>query len=257
MPWSDVSPMDQKLMFVSDYKRQVFSFAELCRRFRISRKTRYKWVRRFEENGPDALNNRSRRPRHCPHQTEPDAVDAILETRSRHPTWGAKKILAILQRRFSHDNWPARSTVCDILKRNGLVPPRRKRSRQGHPGRPDTPMCAPNEIWTADFKGPFRTRNGVYCYPLTIADGFSRYLIRYQALTSTAHDTAAAVFKTAFKEHGLPTIIRTDNGVPFAQLPSHACHASQSGGSDAGSTPSGSNSGIQNRTDATSACTRH
>ena len=118
MPWSDVSPMDQKLMFVSDYKRQVFSFAELCRRFGISRKTGYKWVRRFEENGPSALDHRSRRPHHCPHKTKPDAVDAILEIRRRHPTWGAKKLLAVLQRRFPQDNWPARSTVCDILKRN-------------------------------------------------------------------------------------------------------------------------------------------
>ncbi len=216
MPWSDVSPMDQKLLFAADYKRQVFSFSELCRRFGISRKTGYKWISRFEEGGFDALNDRSRRPHSCPHQTEPAFVEAIIETRKRHPTWGAKKILAILRRHFPNDNWPARSTVCDILKRNDLVPKRRKRPRQGHPGRPDTQMTEPNKIWTADFKGHFRTCDGVYCHPLTIADGFSRYLIRCHALTSTAHNGAAAVFKTAFNEYGLPEIIRTDNGVPFA-----------------------------------------
>ena len=216
MPWSDVSPMDQKLMFVADYKRQVFSFAELCRRFGISRKTGYKWAHRFDEGGLDALCDRSRQPLSCPHRTDPAVVEAIIAVRKRHPTWGAKKILAILQRRFIHDNWPARSTVCYVLKRNGLVPHRRKRRSQGHPGRPDTQMTEPNRIWTADYKGHFRTRDGVYCYPLTIADGFSRYLIRCHALTSTAHNGAAAVFKTAFKEYGLPEIIRTDNGVPFA-----------------------------------------
>ena len=191
--------MDQKLLFAADYKRQVFSFSELCRRFGISRKTGYKWIGRFEEGGFDALNDRSRRPHSCPHQTEPAFVEAIIETRKRHPTWGAKKILAILGRHFPNDNWPARSTVCDILKRNDLVPKRRKRPRQGHPGRPDTQMTEPNKIWTADFKGHFRTCDGVYCHPLTIADGFSRYLIRCHALTSTAHNGAAAVFKTAFK----------------------------------------------------------
>ncbi len=134
MPWSDVSPMDQKLMFVSDYKRQVFSFTELCRRFGISRKTGYKWIRRFEEGGLGALNDRTRRPHCCPHQTEPAAVEAILETRRRHPTWGAKKILAILQRRFPHDNWPARSTACDILKRNNLGAATQKAPSTGAPG---------------------------------------------------------------------------------------------------------------------------
>lgn len=216
MPWSDISPMDQKLLFLADYRRQVFTFSELCRRFGISRKTGYKWVRRCQQDGPTALFDRSRRPQHCPHQTERAFVEAILETRRRHPTWGAKKILAILHRRFPDDNWPARSTTCDILKRHDLVPKRRKRSRQGHPGRPDTPMTEPNEIWTADFKGHFRTRDGIYCYPLTIADGFSRYLLCCTALTSTEHDGAEAVFKTAFREYGLPKIIRTDNGVPFA-----------------------------------------
>lgn len=216
MPWSDVSSMDQKLLFIADYKRQVFTFAELCRRFGVSRKTGYKWARRFDEGGVSALNDRSCRPCSCPHKTSQQLVDAIIEARKRHPSWGAKKLLVILQRRFPEHNWPARSTIQDILKRNGLVKKTRRRPSQGHPGRPETHMDDPNSTWTADFKGQFRTRDGRYCYPLTIADGCSRFLIRCQALYSTAHDRSQTVFEAAFREYGLPAIIRTDNGSPFA-----------------------------------------
>lgn len=216
MPWSDVSPMDQKLLFIADYKRQVFAFAELCRRFGISRKTGYKWIHRFEQGGVAALDDRIRRPHHCPHQTEQAVVEAIIKARKRHPSWGAKKLLTILQRQRPHDNWPARSTVCDILKRNGLVKKSRRRTSQGHPGRPENRMDEPNRTWAADFKGQFRTRDGQYCYPLTITDSYSRFLIRCQGLSSTAHDGSQAVFAAAFREYGMPEIIRTDNGVPFA-----------------------------------------
>ena len=216
MPWSDVSSMDQKLLFIADYKRQVFSFAELCRRFGVSRKTGYKWARRFDEGGVSALDDRSRRPHSCPHKTPQPLVDAIIQARKRHPTWGAKKLLVILQRRFPEHNWPARSTIQDILKQSGLVKKTRRRPSQGHPGRPETHMDDPNSTWTADFKGQFRTRDGHYCYPLTIADGCSRFLIRCKALSSTAHDGSRTVFNAAFREYGLPAIIRTDNGAPFA-----------------------------------------
>ncbi len=216
MPWSDVSTMNQKLLFIADYKRKVFSFAELCRRFGISRKTGYKWIKRFEQGGVLALEDRIRRPKSCPHQIDSEVVEAIINARKRHPSWGAKKLLTILQRQDSHCNWPARSTVCDILKRNNLVPKKRRRPSQGHPGRPDTRMDEPNKTWTADFKGQFKTRDGIYCYPLTIADGCSRYLIKCQGLHSTAHVRSKEVFKAAFREYGLPEIIRTDNGVPFA-----------------------------------------
>ena len=134
MPWSDVSTMDQKLLFIADYKRQVFTFAELCRRFGVSRKTGYKWAHRFDEGGVSALNDRPRHPHNCPHKTPQPLVDAIIEARRRHPSWGAKKLLVILQRRFPEHNWPARSTIQDILKQNGLVKKTRRRPSQG-PGR--------------------------------------------------------------------------------------------------------------------------
>jgi transposase InsO family protein len=208
--------MDQKIRFIADYRRHFFSLSELCARFGVSRKTAYKWIERFESDGPSGLEDRSRRPHAFPHQTPSEVVEALLEFRRRHPTWGAKKLLRILSQREPDWNWPSRSTTAEILKRNGLVTGRKRRSFPGHPGRPMTPMDSPNSIWTADFKGQFRTRNGEYVYPLTIVDGYSRYLLACQGLRSTAINLAKPVFKRLFEEFGLPRIIRTDNGVPFA-----------------------------------------
>jgi transposase InsO family protein len=211
-----MSPMDQKTQLIADYRRGLFSLAELCRRFGISRKTGYKWIERYETLGVSGLTDRSRRPDSCPHETEPEIVEAILNARRRHPTWGAKKLIVLLNRKKPTWSWPARSTVCDILSRHDLIPKKRRRRSQGHPGRPTTPMTEPNEIWTADFKGEFRTLDGIYCYPLTVADGFSRCLLACHGLLSTAHEGAKPVFRRLFQELGLPKFIRTDNGVPFA-----------------------------------------
>lgn len=189
---------------------------ELCERFGISRQTGYKWLARFRDEGPVGLLEQSRRPKSCPHQTSQAVVDAILEARDHNPRWGAKKLLAILRKRYPDRSWPARCTVCDILKREGCIAPRRRRRRPGHPGKPLTPMTAPNEIWTADFKGQFRTGDGQYCYPLTVADGFSRYILGCQGLLSPSLKGTQAVFRQLFGEFGLPRIIRTDNGAPFA-----------------------------------------
>ena len=216
MPWSQTSPMDQRLLFIADARRGTLSTTELCDRFGISRKTAYKWIQRYREDGAQGLKDRSRRPHSCPHATPRDTLALLLEARRHHPTWGAKKLLRILSRKYPAWEWPARSTVCDLLKRHGLVPKARRRPHPGHPGRPDTPMTEPNQIWTADFKGQFRTRDGVYCYPLTVVDGYSRFLLGCQALDSTSHTGAQPVFRRLFQEFGLPQLIRTDNGVPFA-----------------------------------------
>jgi transposase InsO family protein len=208
--------MDQRKQFITDYHRGLQSVGELAERFGISRKTAYKWVDRFDHAGLPGLADRSRRPHECPHETQPAIVAAILEARRRHPRWGAKKLLRILTRKDPRESWPARSTVCDLLKRHDLIPKTRRQPRPSHPGRPLTPMSEPNEIWTADFKGQFKTRDGVYCYPLTLVDGFSRYLLTCQSLRSTAIVLARPIFRRAFEEYGLPRIIRSDNGVPFA-----------------------------------------
>jgi transposase len=128
--------MEQRRLFINDYRHSVFPFAELCARYGISRKTGYKWVRRFLEGGFPALGDCSRRPRSCAHRTPAATEDAILEVRRRHPFWGPKKLLKLCRRRHPERTWPARSTICSILKRNGLVPEPRRRRRPGHPGRP-------------------------------------------------------------------------------------------------------------------------
>ena len=216
MPWSETTSMDQKIQFMSDYLRRTLAMSELCQLYRISRKTGYKWIDRYLHSGPAGLEDRSRRPRHAPNETPSDVVEALIEARRRHPSWGGKKLLALVGKR--HPTWelPHKSTVCDILKRNGLVPKQRKRRIIGHPGKPTTQILAPNDTWCADFKGHFRTGDGIYCYPLTVTDGFSRYLLGCQSLPSTSVQGTKPVFTRIFKEFGLPCRIRTDNGVPFA-----------------------------------------
>jgi putative transposase len=216
MPWQETSFMDQRIQFIGDYQRGLLPVTELAERFGISRKTAYKWIDRYEDGGSPSLTDRSRRPLLCPHATSQDVVTAVLDARRHHPRWGAKKLLRILRRKAPGTTWPARSTVCDLLKRHDLVPKTRRRPPLSHPGRPLTPMTEPNAIWTADFKGQFKTRDGEYCYPLTLADGYSRYLLACQGLRSTAVALARPTFQRVFEEYGLPWIIRTDNGVPFA-----------------------------------------
>jgi putative transposase len=208
--------MEQKRLFIQDYVHGSFSMSELCRRYDVSRKTGYKWIARFEQAGLPGLRDRSRRPHESPSATPRDQVEAILELRKRHPFWGAKKLLHVLQTRQPKTAWPARSTVCDILKRHGAIQGRKRRRYPGHGGRPQTPMTHPNEIWCADYKGEFKTTDGRYCYPLTVTDGYSRFLLACQRRCSTAHDGAKPVFRRLFQEYGLPQVIRTDNGVPFA-----------------------------------------
>ena len=216
MPWRETSPMDQRTQFIADYLRDTLSVTELCQLYGIARKTAYKWIDRYLRLGPAGLEARSRRPRHSPNETAPEIVAAFLDARRRHPSWGAKKLLTIVHKRHPRWDLPGRSTVCDILSRHGMVPKSRHRRRIGHPGKPSSAILAPNDVWSADFKGQFKTGDGMYCYPLTVTDGFSRYLLGCQALCSTAVAGAKPVFRRLFQEYGLPKRIRTDNGVPFA-----------------------------------------
>ena len=216
MPWREASPMDQRTQFIADFLRDALSLTELCALYGVARKTGYKWIDRYLRHGPAGLEERSRRPRRSPNQTSDEIVSAILAARRRHPTWGGKKLLALLHKRQPRWPLPGRSTACDILKRHGMVPIKRYRRRIGHPGKPTSEILAPNDVWSADYKGPFRTGDERYCYPLTVADGFSRYLLGCQALVSTAGEGAKLIFTRLFQEYGLPKRIRSDNGVPFA-----------------------------------------
>ncbi len=195
--------------------------AELCERYGISRKTGYKWIERFEEEGRHGLDDRSRAPKTCPHRIEPVVAYAICDARRRHPTWGPRKILQWMEPRYPAMVLPAVSTAGDLLARRGLVKKRRRRRPHLHPGVVPPVTTAPNDIWGADFKGHFKTRDGIYCYPLTMTDLHSRYLLTCHGLLSTKVVNVFPVFDRAFREYGLPRAIRTDNGVPFATTGIH------------------------------------
>lgn len=216
MPWQEESTRELRRQFIQDVRSGATPVTELCAAYGISRKTGYKWLDRYDTGGLPALADRSRRPHTAPTATPPELVQALLETRHHHPTWGPRKLLRVLRQRESGAPWPARSTIALHLHRAGLVGTPRRARRPGHPGRPQAPMDAPNAIWTADFKGQFKTGDGHYCYPLTVADGFSRMLLGCRALTSTQSDESRPVFVRLFQTYGLPTRIRSDNGVPFA-----------------------------------------
>jgi transposase InsO family protein len=212
--------MNERFQFIRDARQRLVTFTELCALYGISRTVGYKWLHRAEQSGLDYLQELSRRPHSSPHATPPELTARLLEARRHHPSWGPRKLLALVRRqdrRRGHEfSWPARSTVAELLRRNGLSLRRRRRAVRGHPGCPLTPMTAPNVIWTADYKGQFRLGDGTYCFPLTVQDGFSRYLLGCRGLRGTTTIESRPVFERLFQEYGLPEILRTDNGVPFA-----------------------------------------
>jgi transposase InsO family protein len=214
MGWKGVTIMDQRVRFIAEYLKEYFPFNELCGQFNISRKTGYKWVERYELGGPGGLADRSRRPHSCPHVTDHAIIEAIVQARMKHPTWGPKKLLEILTPHYS--SLPAISTAADILKRKGLIIGNKRRLRRKHPGCPKTISREPNEIWSADYKGHFKMRNGLYCYPLTVCDMKTRYLLGCHAHEAISLQETKSHFSRLFHEYGLPLRIRTDNGVPFA-----------------------------------------
>ena len=217
MPWRETSPVEQRLQFVREYKTGLFTMSELATQYEISRKTAYKWLARYDDDGVDGLRDQSRRPDHSPQATDPALIDALLAQRRRHPRWGANKLLAIAARRDPDADWPSRSTVCTHLKANGFVhSSSRGRAAVPGPRAPLPPITKANEVWTTDFKGEFRTGDGRYCYPLTLRDGFSRYVLRCDALRTKHRDPVRDRFARAFAEYGLPDRIRSDNGGPFA-----------------------------------------
>lgn len=221
MPWLETSPMGQRERLIEEHRVGLYTMTELCERYSISRKTGYKWLERFEEEGRKGLVDRSRAPHHCPHRISEGMAQLICEARRQHPSWGPGKLLDWLGPRYPGLEWPAVSTAGDLLARQGLVKKRRRRRHYLHPGVVPAVTTQPNEIWTADFKGHFRTRDGIWCYPLTILDLHSRYLLACQGLLSTKGCGVRPVFDRVFREHGLPQAIRTDNGVPFATTGIH------------------------------------
>lgn len=216
MPWSGTC-MEQRARFVLEAQRGLFSMTELCERYGVSRKTGYKWLERYGVGGLAALADQSRSARVRPNATASELVARLIEERSARPTWGPRKLRARLRRLHPELPWPSASTIGAILNREGLVKTRVRRARSRVVWqRPRTAADAPNRVWSADFKGEFRLGNGELCYPLTIMDGHSRFLLRCHGLRSTAAAGAREIFDDAFREYGLPEVIRTDNGTPFS-----------------------------------------
>jgi putative transposase len=222
MPWQETQSMDERARFVADAQRGLFDMTTLCARYGVSRKTGYKWLERFHEGGLPGLRDRSHAPHHCPHRIDETLAALLLAARRSHPRWGPAKLMQYVAPRHPDvAAWPAVSTVADLLQRHGLVQRRRRRRPIVHPGVVPIATAAPNDLWTADFKGQFRTRDRTYCYPLTIADQHTRYLLDVRGLRSVRVVGARRVFERAFREYGLPSAIRTDNGVPFANTGLH------------------------------------
>jgi len=220
MPWQETNPVLERRHFIQDVRSGHWKMSELCLRYGVSRVTGYKWLDRYEQGGAAFLLEQSRAPRSSPGATAPELVKLILEENGRYG-WGARKVRKRLLSRHPDKAWPARSTISDILLRHGRVRSRGRRTRWKHPGAAPFSTTAPNQVWTVDFKGQFRMRDGRYCYPLTVVDHFSRYLLCCHGLLDTRTAAVKAQFRRLFRQHGLPDAIRSDNGAPFASTGIH------------------------------------
>lgn len=217
MPWSVTNVMSIRLEFVAEAFGRRHRFSSLCRQYGISEKTGYKWLARFRAFGPEALADASHQPHSCPHETPARQRDLLVAMRRSHPTWGARKLRTVLATEQPELVWPAASTITSLLHRAGLVQARRARRRPGAPGGPRGPVAAavPNALWTIDYKGQFRTQDGRWCYPLTIVDAASRYLLACVGHRHPSTTGTAAVLRQCFRTYGLPEAILSDNGPPF------------------------------------------
>lgn len=218
MPWKETSVEDQRIRFISDWLSGMYTKTVLCHCYEISRPTGDKWIKRCEEAGPWGLVDRSRRPHAHPASVSERQREMIIGSKLEHLDWGPKKVLDWLRRHHPLERWPADSTAGELLRREGLVQERRRRRRVAAYTEPFGPCTEANEHWSADFKGDFRLGSGRRCYPLTISDNCSRYVLVCRGLNRTRSGVVRPWFEWAFREHGLPKAIRTDNGAPFASL---------------------------------------
>ena len=253
MPWSETSPMEERIRFVLEALEGWDSMTELCARYGISRRVGYKWLDRYEREG---LADRS----HAPHReravTATNVVEAIVAVRKEYPTWGPRKLKAWLERSRPQTRWPACSTIGSILKREGFTKPRRRRTLKPSVWRPArTEADAPNRVWTADFKGEFRLGCGRLCYTLTVVDAQSRFLLECRGLPSTATAGTRAGFERVFRPSGSRRSSAPTTACRSARRPWRGCRSSRCGGSVWASDSSGPDHGVRRTTAHTSACT--
>ena len=215
MPWKETCFVDQRLHFIALVNESDDSFAALCEQFGISRKTGYKWVERYETLGPGGLEERRPVAHTFPHATPAKVLDALLTLRKERPTWGPKKLRARLES-LGLEGLPAVSTIGELLKKHGLVRPRRRRVHTPRLPSVLAPAEQPNDTWCVDFKGHFGLGDKSRCYPLTLTDQASRYLLKCEGVGKPDEAAVQPHFERAFREFGLPERIRSDNGPPFA-----------------------------------------
>ena len=208
--------MEQRLEFIRDVLRADLSKRELCLRYGISRPTGDKWLERFVEHGMDGLNDLPSVPHHHANQVPDELAAMLLALRREHMTWGPKKLKAYLERKYPAMRWPWPSTIGQLLRHHGISVGRVRRRRTPPYTEPFAGCEQPNRTWCGDFKGQFHTGNGSMCYPLTITDAFSRYLLRCHGVPRPRLTPTQSIFESAFREYGVPWAIRSDNGTPFA-----------------------------------------
>lgn len=216
MPWKIINTMDQKIQLIANWQSQNFSLTDLSQKYGISRPTAYKLIERYGQLGIEGLKEQSRAPKNCPHRTPKKILNLIVQEKLKNRKRGPRKIRAQLKRRYPELDLPAISTVSYWLKKEGLVEERKKRLHVPPYTEPFLECNAPNKVWSMDYKGQFYMKNDHVCYPFTISDNFSRFLLRCKALAGPRYMPTKKVLKSSFREYGLPDVIRSDNGTPFA-----------------------------------------
>jgi len=218
MPWKESSMYEERMKFVIAWKQGGWTMTDLCEEFGISRVTGYKYLEQYKSEGLDGLKNKSRAPKKQAKSVPEKMVELILDERNEHPTWGARKLLASLKAQYRNvkaKDWPCSSTVGRILKRNGLIA-KKKRIKRPVQNFPFAHAVGPNDVWCTDFKGWFTVGDGKRCDPLTTTDAHSRFLLGCQGVSKTNSQEVQESFEILFREYGMPSAIRSDNGPPFA-----------------------------------------
>ena len=218
MAWKRTDPMNERVEFIAAWLRGEESVTALAARFDVSRKTAYKWIGRYKEEGAAGLHERSRAPHQPAGRTPPELAAQIIKLRRAHPAWGPRKLKARLEIDHPQTDWPAASTIGEVLTREGLVRPRRFRRRVPPMTTPFADARAPNDVWCIDFKGWWRTGDGRRCEPLTVSDAMSRYLLLCKPVERPAYDVVWPLLARTLRDYGVPRAIRSDNGPPFGSV---------------------------------------
>ncbi len=218
MPWREICSMDEKLRLMAALSEGEESVSELCAEFGISRKTAYKWWRRYLELGAAGLKEHSHAAKVVPWAISQAQAEAVVGLRRAHPSWGPRKLRAKLEQCAPDQSWPAPSTIGELLRRQHLSQPRKRRRSARPSPLPLRTALGPNELWCTDFKGHFRTGDGVRCDPFTLTDAYSRYLLSVKAVAKAGYADCRRELERVFREYGLPRAIRSDNGAPFASV---------------------------------------